>query len=497
MSVELDDDLIITKESTCTQDAASQSSVQVIDFESSEENVVLAEENIGIDSNKQNNYRIWKKNSKILYDYLNTNNLKWPSLSVNVLPYMNQQHNNRFYLITSFTSDQLPEDEKIILTNVSTLNIPKSDLNCFEMENMEFQVLKNSNFKSKKDEQDTAKSIDLSLTAQDEIIKEYKPHNLKNDIEITFPAGEQCNRVSVNLRNPDIFATASTKHGNVYIYDKTKCITTNSSVKNLMSTNYVINLNGFNDTEDVEIACLEWNNLKEAELATGLTNGLIQVWDLKSIYRTDKNTYREPSYFTVVDDQGINDLSYMPDHDSIIAVGCESLYMQLFDTRSQNTIAKVLNASGNNSINSLQFNPKNSNLIAAGCSDQSGEINIHDIRRIDKPVLSFSHSVGNTNEFISANNSISKIQWNPFLPNILLSAGMEDGLVKIWDTISPATSTETKFESNLIFTHGGHMLGVTDCCWDLFDPWILASCSFDNSLQIWKPSKRILDEYLI
>lgn len=508
------DDIVITKETIRTDIVLSDSfeekeeeekietqSLKEEEEEQQEQNLASSIENNGIDINKQRNYKIWKKNSKILYDYINTNNLKWPSLSINTLPYHNKVYNDRFYLITSFTSDQLPEDEKVLLTNMRTLNIPKSDLNCFEMENMEFQVLKNSDLKMKKGQQQQAqqgissKNVNTTSNTQIDSIKEYKPHHLQNEIEITYPDNEQCNRISVNLNNPDIFATASTKFGNIYIYDKTKCITTNSSVKNLMPTNYVINLNGFNEAEDVEVTSMQWNNLKEAELASGLTNGLLQIWDLKSIYNTERTTYTEPTAFTVVDDSGINDLSYMPDHDSIIAVGCESLYLQLFDIRSQNIILKTLNKkTGNNSINSLQFNPNNSNLIVTGSGDESGEINIHDIRRLDTPISTFNHSMGNENEFISTNNSISKVQWNPFLPNILLSAGMEDGLIKIWDT---ASKEKDNNNSRLIFTHGGHMLGVTDCCWDLFDEWTISSCSFDNSMHIWKPAKRMINEYFI
>ncbi|XBW36492.1 hypothetical protein QEN19_002069 [Hanseniaspora menglaensis] len=506
MLTNADEDIVITKEVIYTDtfishDSLIEQDANIADSSSEHElkDLFPTAEQSDIDANKQQNYRIWKKNSKILYDYINTNNLKWPSLSVNVLPYVNKAHNDRLFLITSFTSDQLPEDEKVILTSMRTLNIPKSDLNSFEMENMEFQVIKNIDSKSKKEHGLSSNKIDTTLAAKDEVIKEYKPQNLKNEIEITYSPSEQCNRVAVNMNNPDIFATASTKFGNIYIYDKTKCVTTNSSVKNLMSSNHVINLNGFNASEDVEVTSLEWNNMKQTELASGLSNGLLQVWDLRSSYKTDVTTYHEPTAFTVVDDTGVNDISYMPDHDSIIAVGCENLYMQLFDTRAQNTILKTLNKNEKNSVNSLQFNPKNSNLIAVGSGDETGEINIHDIRRIQTPVLTFNHSSENTNNFISNNNSISKVQWNPFLPNVLLSAGMEDGLIKIWDTTAQqnASYTQKTFASKLIFTHGGHMLGITDCCWDLFDPWTVVSCSFDNALQIWKPAKRIIDEYFI
>lgn len=499
MTTDTESEIMVTRETINTSTVMSDSLIE----EPAQEEVFISAiddtEGSGIDVNKQKNYRIWRKNSKVLYDYLNTNSLKWPSLSIDVLPYHSTVKNDRFYLLTSFTSDQLPEDEKVIMTNMSTLNIPQSDLNCFEMENMEFQVLKGNENKPKREQQASLKNLNTSFTAQDEPIREYKAHNLKNEIEITYPENEQCNRISVNLNNPDIFATASTKFGNIYIYDKTKCITTNSSVKNLMPTNYALNLNGFNDDENVEVSCIQWNNMKTAELASGLTNGLLQVWDLQSIYKSDKSTYNQPTSFTVVDESGINDISYMPDHHSIIATGCESEYLQLFDTRSQNIVLKTANSEGHNSINSLQFNSHNSNLIVTGGSDSSGQITVHDIRRLAAPVLNFTHSMGNSNAFISDNNSISKVQWNPFLPGVLLSAGMDDGLIKLWDTTATngKLEDEKSYHASLIFTHGGHMLGVTDCCWDLFDPWSVSSCSFDNSLHIWKPSKRAIDEYFI
>lgn len=446
-----------------------------------------------IDTNKQNNYRVWKKNSKILYDYINTNNLKWPSLSVSCLPYHNKITNDRWYMISSYTSDQLPEDEKVILTQMPTLNIPKSDLSCFEMENMEFQVLKNLDINTNgKDKNNKNKSKVVETNkANNELIKEYKPQNLKNDIEIVFPNSEQCNRISVNVNNPDLFATASTKYGNIYLYDKTKCTTINSSVKNLMPTNYLMHLSGCSELESAEVNCLEWNNMKKAELAAGLSNGLLQVWDLHKMYTKGKTTYTEPTAVTIADEEGINDLSYMHDHDSLIGLGCESKYLQIFDIRTQNIVLSTLNKdSKKNSVNSIHFNPLDSNLVAVGCSDQKGQVNIHDIRNLHTPILSFNHADHNVNEYISSDNSVSKVQWNPFNSNVLMSAGMEDGLVKIWDILG-----ENDFESKLLFTHGGHMLGVTDCSWDLFDPWTVTSCSFDNSMHIWKPSKRIVQEY--
>lgn len=440
-------------------------------------------EDTNIDINKQNNYRVWKKNSKILYDYINTNNLKWPSLSVSCLPYHNKSTNDRWYMISSYTSDQLPEDEKVILTQIPTLNIPKSDLSCFEMENMEFQVLKNLDI-------DNNKATSASKT-DNEHIKEHKPQNLKNNIEIVFPSFEQCNRISINMNNPDLFATGSTKWGNVYVYDKTKCTTINSSVKNLMPSNYSIHLNGSSEIESVEVNCIEWNNMKKAELASGLSNGLLQLWDLHKLYKKDKTTYTEPCALTVADEFGINDLSYIPDHDSLIGLGCETKYFQLFDSRSQNIVMSTLNQDDSkNGVNSVHFNPHDSNIVAVGCSDANGQINVHDIRSIHKPILTFNHSDFNVNEHVSKDNSISKVQWNPFNPNILLSAGMDDGLVKVWDIVS-----ENEYKEKLLFTHGGHMLGVTDCTWDLFDPWTVTSCSFDNSMHIWKPAKRQIQEY--
>ncbi|KAL6945933.1 hypothetical protein ACO0OE_002912 [Hanseniaspora uvarum] len=465
---------------------------QVVTLQDDSQDLEVEDSEI-IDLHKQSNYRIWKKNSKLLYDYINTNNLKWPSLSVNCLPYHNTLTNDRWYMISSYTSDQLPEDEKVILTQMPTLNIPRSDLSCFEMENMEFQVLKNLDLNSNsKDKNNKSKNkVNEATKNNNELIKEYKAQNLKNNIEIVFPSSEQCNRISINVNNPDLFATASTKYGNVYLYDKTKCTTINSSVKNLMPTNYLMHLSGCSEAESAEVNCLEWNNMKKAELASGLSNGLLQVWDLHKLYKKGKTTYTEPNAVSILDEHGINDLSYMHDHDSLIGLGCESKYLQLFDTRSQNIVMSTLNKDDQkNGINSIHFNPHNSNLLAVGCSDASGQINVHDIRNIHRPILTFNHSDLNVNEHISKDNSVSKVQWNPFNPNILMSAGMEDGLVKLWDILG-----ENDYDPNLLFTHGGHMLGITDCSWDLFDPWTIASCSFDNSMHIWKPSKRIIQEY--
>lgn len=44
------------------------------------------EEHSAIDQASQHRYRVWKKNSPYLYDYVSTNSLLWPSLTVQFFP---------------------------------------------------------------------------------------------------------------------------------------------------------------------------------------------------------------------------------------------------------------------------------------------------------------------------------------------------------------------------------------------------------------------------
>ncbi|KAL6945065.1 hypothetical protein ACO0QE_002509 [Hanseniaspora vineae] len=473
-----------------------------------------------INEKNQTNYQIWKKNAKHLYDYLNTNTCRWPSLSVQIFPDIHESTLSRRLLLSQFTSGQIPQDEMVYLSSIST-SIPWSSINNFEMDDMEFHV----------DSSTTPTTSTVSASSKSQRRKK----NLDREIEIQFPVGEECNRSRYMFSNPDVIGSVSSR-GSIYIHNKTKClsntVTTTPEFRLECASTSTTSTSQIDP--DFESLSLAWNFQQEGVLSTCANEGSVFVWDLNKVYcKKEMSFFAGPmsqetcpstssyEYRVKVDPVGCNDVSWMVNHRNIVAAACETRGLQVLDTRRSGSETSASGSSisfhtdGNggangSSLNSVQFNWQNDMLLCTGSS--TGSISIWDLRSLSTPLQTFihDHKLG----------PISNVQWNPLLPNIIASAGLEDGLVKIWDTApaTPATPNSTTLTTeislntetlqnthresansqdneNLIFTHGGHMLGCNDVAWDFHDQWLLASVSNDNSIHLWKPARRAIAAY--
>ncbi|CCF59865.1 hypothetical protein KAFR_0I00840 [Kazachstania africana CBS 2517] len=394
----------------------------------------------------QERYSRWKKNTKLLYSYLNTNTSKWPSLTCQFFPDLDTTTDTHRILLSTFTSSQLPEDESLYIANLSTSNhLNWSSLNNFDMDEMEFKPDNSTKFPSK---------------------------NLNVDISIPFPNGD-CNRARYLPQNPDLLAAASS-NGSIYIFNRTKhgSRRLNSNQRSFEARLYSTDKMDENFTNSNEAVSIAWNLQKNGTLASSYSQGSIKIWDITK-YSCSDPTLRENELTIPFDPEGCNEVTWMVNHDSIFAACSESNKLSLFDVRTKEEMLKMTENIGTHSggINSCKFNYYNDMLLAS--ADSTGKINMWDIRKLDKePIKSFNH-----------NSSISTLEWNPNLETILVTAGQDDGLVKIWDTANGQN----------IFVHGGHMLGVNDVSWDLHDPWLLSSVSNDNSIHVWKPATNLVD----
>lgn len=437
----------------------------------------------GIDEDLQLRYSHWKKNTKLLYDYLNTNTSKWPSLTCQFFPDLDTATDTHRLLLSSFTSSQLPQDENIYIATLSTLkHLNWANLNNFDMEELEFKPDNSTKF---------------------------PPKHLTTNLTVNFPSGD-CNRARYMPQNPDVIAGASSD-GSIYIFDRTKhgsrrlrkSIHSHSDIhvdeeNNITNLNQMDSIDGinanihyeakFNDNKVIvdnlesnenenEAVSLSWNLQKEGTLVAAYSQGSVKTWDLKKYDTKNKNSNKPEWNIEQFDPQGCNDVNWMPFHDSLfVASGESSDALALFDIRMKKEISRIRSDYHNDGINACKFNFGNSMLLAS--ADNEGKINMWDIRNLESsPIMTLNHG-----------SSVSTIEWNPNVHNILASAGQQDGLVKLWDISQDGEDDSNK----LVFVHAGHMLGVNDISWDLHDPWLISSVSNDNSIHIWKPSANIV-----
>ncbi|QOU19146.1 hypothetical protein BRETT_004367 [Brettanomyces bruxellensis] len=413
-----------------------------------------------IDTDKQMKYRIWKKNTPVLYSLLQTSTLLWPSLTIEWFP------------------DVEMDRSSIELCKV---NIPS---------NLDKLTLEDCTYDPEREEFFASELPEVGDQAKDENTKCKGPLQVVQEI----PHEGDINKARLMPQNPDLIATMSNS-GTVCIFDRTK---KPNSFDLYDLTHRVNGEDEKGGMADIQLKFhmsegwgLDWNKNKEGELVTGSNDGMIAVWDIRKPFRIQAKTTsslsatRQKKFRTCVlkpaktrlcHDYGVNSVKYSVFHDSLVGTAGEDGLFKLFDTRILAS-KPVVQFKVGTAINALDFNKNNEFAVALG--DDHGNIYIEDLRSPEafQITLSGAHA-----------GAITGLEWNSSFGNVLAS-GSEDGCVRIWKFGANSSTQDPK--SSLIFTHSGHMLGVSDISWNPADPKMIASCSEDNSVHIWKPSAAI------
>lgn len=430
---------------TDTIDLTNDGSEKINEVDNIHEDTPVEES--AIDEKTQQNYRVWKKNAPLLYDYLVTNSLLWPSLSVQFFPditHMNDlgENKNEEQIIAqriqlgTFTLGQA-------IDHISILQIPS-----FKNLNQNIKINK-LDFNPEREEFElTTPSLNKTKTLQ-------KINHL-GDV----------NKVRYMPQKPNILASANNL-GNLVIYERTRHKSFKNTILDDTDLSKVqVRLVNKHIPSTTDIFAIDWNRNSEGLLLSADMNGLVNLYDLK---KYESETLNESQYWEN-NAIGVNDIEWFPTHDSLFCTTDDNGWLKLYDTRSQS--AAVQNANIGNSVNSVACNPGYATGLATG--DSNGVIKMWDIRTFDNSL----------SELHGHSDSVTQLKWNPKCHNILGSSS-SDHLVKLHDMSNDST----------IFTHLGHMLGVNDFDWSYADPWMVASVADDNSLHVWKPTHSVTDKF--
>ncbi|KAI5958248.1 MSI1 [Candida theae] len=387
-----------------------------------------------IGEDAENNYRVWKKNAPYLYDYLSTNSLLWPSLTVQFFPDITHASNDvagdyilQRLLHGTFTLGQSVIDSISILQIPTYINLNKHiqiDKLDYNPEKEEFEV--------------NAPSLPKSKVLQK--INQY------GDV----------NKLSYMPQNPNIIASANS-FGEISIFERTK----HKSFQKSLIDDTEANKPQLKLSAKAELFAMDWNKNREGYLVSGDTGGNISLHDLKQFSKSTQLSELK----SWKGSSDVNDIEWFPTHDSLFAYVEESGDLTIRDLRGDDVINKQLQSA----INSVATNPNIPTVLATG--DSSGTVKVWDLRNFNEPVKGFApHS-----------KSITQLKWNPTHAQLLASSST-DGSVKL-HAVSKEEPT--------IFQHLGHMLGVNDFDWSHADDWMIASVADDNSLHVWKPTQQV------
>jgi len=417
-------------------DVAATQDIEVDDHESA------------IDKDTQLRYRIFKKNSPYLYDFLSTNSLLWPSLTVQFFPDLEQETSGKSpqlafqrLLVGTFTLGQAVD-------NMSIHQMPYyRNLNkCINMDQW--------NYNAEKEEFELSTVLKTKLRVVQTI-------NHAGDV----------NKLRYMPQNPDIIAS-SNNVGALLVYNRTKHL----NIKKLMEENDIndpqlrLEDQNLDVTQVADIFAFDWNKQKEGVIVSGSMSGSINVYDIQSAFLTNTGNIVN-HYWSYKSTCGVNDLEWVPGHDSVFVSAEDDGSVCVYDIRAP--VQKVLAYKSLFPVNSVSVNPGNAFCVATGHSN--GGLGILDIRNLDGSVF----------DCVPHLDSVTQVKWHPKF-NGVVGTSSADRLVKLHDMSS---------DNKLLFDHQGHMLGVNDFDWSLHEDWMIASVADDNSLHVWKPSLHLLTQF--
>lgn len=433
-------------------------------------------------------YVVWKKNAPYLYKQLQTSSLLWPSLSIQWLPdvdHTNPVFNQHRLVLGSFSSG---------FNRFESLQVCSVDIACGtdvpapkDMADFTFDATLNEFIYNK--------AIPYTKSKRDpESEGGAAPPSNALTINQKIPHLGDINRIKHMPSNPDILATCS-HTGQIRIFDRTKKSNTFADAD---FDPHLCNDGGDNlsDLADImllhhttEAWTLDWNPLIPKTLATGANDGRIALWDLEKQFAkprklsfsvTNKKKFATCLIEIPISSEpkhtgGVNEICWIPDHDSLLASVGEDAHCKLTDVRSPsaNVLDLKLPVDGA-PLNCLDINSNQTFQFV--CGSNSGSLHIFDIRSPHASLVSISDA---------CNGSLTTAKFSPYLlstanssQTTVVASGGSDGVVKLWDIQN---------SNSPLFVHGGHLLEVNDVCWSPSTSALLASCSADNSVHVWEP----------
>ncbi|GMM28284.1 Hat2 protein [Martiniozyma asiatica (nom. inval.)] len=268
-------------------------------------------------------YKLWRKNSRYMYNYISETALVWPSLSFQFFPlhtFQNKQQDTESAIthniaLSTFTSESDKEYWK-----VGSLQLPKDT-------------------KQKR------------LTS-DELVG----INSRLKISKKFEQSSEINRIRVNPIDSNVIGTINAK-GEVKVYQLNEKMEADSTIELIHHEQ-----NGFG---------LSWNPHDSKELLTGSEDKTCALWD-----------YSKPKSPVRIWDASasINDIRWVNLQESMFGSVSEDKKFYYGDTRTNGCIFNdVLNGVV---FNSLCFSTHSANLVAFGGDDSN--VYLYDLRMLDR-----------------------------------------------------------------------------------------------------------------
>lgn len=413
-------------------------------------------------------YKIWKKNTPYLYDFVMTHSLEWPSLTCQWLPSVKNAGDHASEHSLLLGTHTTGEQNYLMVAGV---NLPKGDA-----------VLDHRNNKDNATNKTNSTTPPASYDEEKQELGGFGHANStvgKIEIRMKVKHEGEVNRARYMPQNHFVVATRGPSP-EIYIWDLTK----HPSFPTDESSPFCPQ--GVCVGHASEGYGLAWSKHKEGHLISGGEDCTIHLWDVNAAVGSNATTGTQIKPLSVFSGhtKTVEDVDWHHLDPNMIGSVSDDRTIMIWDVREKNPskpVHRVDNAHEDD-INCISFNPISEFVLATGSADKS--VAVWDLRNLKSRVHTLS----------GHNDQVYVLEWAPHNESVLASCSA-DRRVAIWDLsrIGMEQSEEDAEDGppELLFLHGGHTSKVSDFSWNAKDEWTIASVSEDNVLQVWNLAEEI------
>ncbi|KAG7884977.1 hypothetical protein KL938_001234 [Ogataea parapolymorpha] len=391
------------------------------DEEKSEELTILEE------------YKLWRKNCRYMYDFISETALTWPSLSIQ--------------WISGGTFENKTKDTKISKTRnlLLTTHTSGEDVNYLKI---------------------ASTQIPASIWGNGPEISPEELQQINSRLRISKKLDQESeiNRVRAMPQNSRIISTINGK-GDVFVYHLDAKMNEENRTRLVHHTE-----NGYG---------LSWNPIVEGELATCSDDQTVAVWDI-----TRSGAEITPINVFTSHTSIVNDVRWHTFSGNSLGSVSEDKHFIYQDKRTKEPAIDTI-LSTKTSFNTLCFSRFSKYLFSAGGED--GNVYLYDLRDVSKPLhIMMGHT-----------KSITNLEWDPFHENIVGSSSSDRRIILWDINKIGKEQLQDEMEDGvpeLLMMHGGHTGGINDFQFSEEIPWTVASCADDNIVHLWKVNRKVVEE---
>ncbi|SCU87671.1 LAME_0D11012g1_1 [Lachancea meyersii CBS 8951] len=381
-------------------------------------------------------YDLWKSNVPLMYDFVSETKLLWPSLTIQWLPDKDSNSTQQELIVGTHTSG---EEQNYL--KIASVELPSEVLDT-----------ESTNYKPAEESVEGSGDGKSSSNAVKSKIK--ITHKFEHDQEVT--------RARYAPFNSNLIATINGS-GTVFLYDRSQ--DKESALKARFDYHKE---NGYG---------LNFSVASPGDLLSCSDDGTVAIWDVHSA--KGKPTKVDRNHSDIV-----NEAKWHETNANLFGSVSEDKTLLLHDKRSEEPIATVTQTEA---FNTLAFSKHSTNLFAAAGTDSL--VYLYDLRKPATPL----HSIAGHQD------AITSLDFASHKDGILCSAG-SDRRVLVWDLFQIGAEQPQEDADDgvpeLLMMHAGHKSAINDFSCNPNIPWLMASVEEENTVQIWKPSKKLTNPYV-